>query len=466
MKKIAILIYTFISVFTLIGCDIVLNQPNPPVPTGIDTIDAPFERFFNDAQSKSITIRVTKSEWQKLDDYMVEYHERFGNYRDDRYVIADAVYQDEEGSIEIPYIGLRTRGNLSRMRIVDEDGNPQLSHFKISFDQTFDLTPFSPEYDQIRSRRVFGMEEIDLKYNRNNDETFITEKYAHDMFRAYGVLAQQTTLVKLYMEIDGVTYFYGLYTAFEPIDRHFLRRRFDDDHAEGNLYKNLWQQFGPATLKNDFHPNAIGIRNVQTNYRPAYDLKTNKSIANHDELIDFIANINNLSGEAFRMYIQTHFDVDRFLRLLAVGALNGNPDDYRAMANNYYLYHDPVGDVWHMIPYDYDHGMGQGWDGLGNYSLDLDLIDWRNLTGQSHPLVEKILEIPAYRNQYIAYILELTEPNGIFTPNRFIHLFIQQMSLYDHELNEALQPLRFGLRNIEWYYQMKHEQVDQQLRND
>jgi spore coat protein H len=126
-----------------------------------------------------------------------------------------------------------------------------------------------------------------------------------------------------------------------------------------------------------------------------------------------------LSGDAFRIYIAQHFDVESFLRLLAVGALNGNPDDYRAMGNNYYLYHDPINNHWHMIPYDYDHGMGQGWDGLGNYSLDLDLIAWRNLTGKSHPLAEKILAIPAYRAQYVNYLLELTEETGIFSIDNF-----------------------------------------------
>jgi spore coat protein H len=132
------------------------------------------------------------------------------------------------------------------------------------------------------------MEEIDLKYNRNEDETFITEKYAHDMFREFGVLAQHTTLLKLYVSVGGETHFYGIYTAFEPIDKHFINRRFSGDHAKGNLYKNLWQQFGPATLKNDYHHDAIGIRNVQNNYRPSYDLKTNKSEGNHQALIDFI----------------------------------------------------------------------------------------------------------------------------------------------------------------------------------
>jgi hypothetical protein len=87
---------------------------------------------------------------------MVEYHQRYDNYRDDRYVITDIVYEDQEGKIEIPYVGLRTRGNLSRVRIVDEDGQPQLSHFKISFDQTFDLTAISPEYDQLRKRTVLA----------------------------------------------------------------------------------------------------------------------------------------------------------------------------------------------------------------------------------------------------------------------------------------------------------------------
>jgi hypothetical protein len=319
-------------------------------------------------------------------------------------------------------------------------------------------------YQTVVDRLVFGVEELDLKYNRNRDETFISEKYAHDLMREFGVYAQHTTLARLYVQINDVKTFYGLYTVFEPIDQYFINRRFSDTSTEGNLYKSLWQNFGPATLSTNRHALSIGIRDVQTNYRPSYDLKTNKKTNDTSDIRTFMSNINALSGSEFKTYIESHFDVDRFLRLLAVGALIGNPDDYRAMANNYYLYHDPDLEIWHMIPYDYDHGFGQGWDGLDDYSLTLDLIEWKNLTGQSHPLVEKVLAIDEYKQTYINYLIELIDSeNGMFHIDHFLELYTGQKNIYDASLSSAKQELRFGLRNITEYYTEKTQQVKTQF---
>jgi spore coat protein H len=462
MKKIISIVFILMMTLTLVSCDIPLN--NPSQNEEINEILYPFDRLFNDANEKSMTIIISSSNWQQLDDYMIDYDNRHGSFRDDRYVSADFLYKDQQGEVLIPFVGLRTRGNLSRVRIHDDEGNLNLSHFKISFNETLDLSPNSALYKKVVDRLLFGLEELDLKYNRNADETFISEKYAHDLMRNFGVHAQHTTLTRLYIQIDDVKTFYGLYTVFEPIDQYFISRRFDNQADKGNLYKSLWQNFGPATLSTNRHQLAIGIRDVQANYRPSYDLKTNKRTNDTSDIRAFMQNINDLSGEAFKSYIETHFDVDRFLRLIAVGALIGNPDDYRAMGNNYYLYRDPQLDQWHMIPYDYDHGFGQGWDGLGDYSLKLDLIQWKNLTGRSHPLVEKILAIEDYKNTYIDYLIELIDPeNGLFHIDHYITLYDQQKNIYDASLVNAKQDLRFGLRQIREYYTDKTNQVKTQF---
>ena len=477
MKKIGLIGLAFLVVLVLVACDIPLTQgPNENTPTIDDQYHiSTFERFFDDSKEKSLTIHISKNQWNLLDQYMIDYYERYGNYRDDRYVLSSVVYRDDAGAITVPEVAFRTRGNLSRVRIQDDEGVLNLSHFKLKFNRVIESNALESIDESIDKRLVFGVEEIDLKYNRNLDETMISEKYAHDLMRDFGVYAQHTTLVKLYINIDGEETFYGLYTAFEPIDEQFIKRRFELDHAKGNLYKSLWQHYGPATLSDNYDPNAIGIRNVSENYRPAYDLKTNKRTNQTTDLQTFIANINQLNGLAFQTYIEDHFDVDRFLRLMAVGALLGNPDDYRAMGNNYYLYHDPVEEKFHMIPYDYDHGLGQGWNGfgdqgLGDYSLGLDLITWFQLTDvftghdHTHVLSEKILAFPEYVITYQNYLLELIDDTeGLFRIERFLALYTQQKTIYDDDLPSDLQSLKFGLRNIEWYYQEKTNQVITQL---
>lgn len=430
-----------------------------------------FSRLFNDAISKNITIQISESEWVLYDLVMLDYYQQFGDYRTDYYAMADFLYEDEEGQVLVEKVGFRTRGNMSRVRIQNDDGSLNMSNFKISFHETFDME----EYSANKLRRVFNLEELDMKWNRNYDETYLTEKFSLDLMQDFGVHAATTTLANVYIEIDSTRYYYGVYTIYEPIDEEFLEKRFSREESNGNLYKSLWQQFGPASLRNDYPSQAIGIKDESINYRPTYDLKTNKSIADHSGLKSFISNVSGLTGTNFDEYITANFDVDRFLKYLAVGVLLGNPDDYRAMGNNYYLYINPVSGKWTIIPYDYDHGMGQGWDGspvFYNWTIDHDIYTWGNLNaalqGKSYanPLSDKILKIERYQLQYEAYLKELINPNNnYFNYEAFKTLYDQQKNLYDEDLNNALMNMNFGERNIQWYITEKTTKVNQQIAN-
>ncbi|MDO9629021.1 MAG: CotH kinase family protein, partial [Acholeplasmataceae bacterium] len=437
----------------------------PPVDLPI-AIPVDFDRLFNDEVEKSFTIVITEDEWDNLDLEMRNYHSQFGNYRTDFYAKADVIYTDSIGNVHITDIGFRTRGNLSRVRIQNDDGSPNLSHFKIKFN-----ADFNPSNSK---RRVFDVEELDMKFNRNHDDTYLTEKYSMDLFNDMGVFAAKTTLAKFYIQIGETTHFYGIYTIFEPIDNLFIQKRLDKVEAEGNLYKSLWQQFGPANLGAGYHVNAIGIKDTSINYRPAYDLKTNKKINDHTELINFIKEINQRNGTNFKQYIEANFDVSMFLKYLAVGVLLGNPDDYRAMGNNYYLYQNSATRKWMMIPYDYDHGLGQGWDGaqvFSNWTVGADIYKWGNLNGSMlnienypHPLVDKILKISEYQLEYEGYLRELIDQEkNLFSHERFNTLFQMQKSLYDDDVSSAMMSKRFGLRNTSWYFNAKINDIQSQL---
>jgi spore coat protein H len=429
-----------------------------------------FERLFDDTVQKSITIKISQGEWNYLDSVMIDYYNLFGNYRTDYYAKADLVYEDPSGLINVKNIGFRTRGNLSRVRIQEDDGTLNLSNFKISFHQDFDLKEFA----SLKDRTVFGLEELDMKVNRNNDGTYLSEKFSLDLFSAFNVYAAKTTLANLYIEIGGTSHYYGVYTLFEPIDEQFLKRRLDDGMTDGNLYKSLWQSYGPAALQTGYDNLAMGIKDESMNYRPAYDLKTNKKVPDHTELIDFIFNINNLNGEDFQEYIEANFEVDMMLRLLAIGVLLGNPDDYRAMGNNYYFYQNSLSGKWVMIPYDYDHGLGQGWDGapvFTNWTVGYDIYEWGNLnevfTGQigfSHPLSDKLLSIESYQILYESYLDELIDPESdLFDYEVFYQKYLEQRNLYDEVLVNAMMHLPFDLRNSEAYFTDKITDIQAQL---
>jgi spore coat protein H len=473
MKKILTFIIIFTTTSFLYACHIEMIPPREMPIENINSIET-FERLFNKPGEKSLTIKISMIEWYQLQEMKINYAQRFhGDLRIDDYVKADLYYEDDIGEFWIEHIGFRTRGNTSRVLIMNQDGNPNLSHFKISFKETFDLDRTSEAYQALRNRRVFGLEEIDLKYNGNRDQTYLNERFSMELMNRFDIFAQKTTLINLYIEIEGDKTFYGVYTLFEPIDEAFIRRRFDVEDEVGNLYKALWQQFGPASLQIP-STNAIGIKDASINYRPAYDLKTNKRTGTHLELNEFIRQINVLEGQQFKNYIEQHFDVDMFLRFLAATVLLGNPDDYRAMGNNYYLYHHPNNQRWTLIPYDFDHALGIGWDGapvFQNYTIGADIYTWGNLNAHllgldeyAHPLSDKILSIETYQIRYEDYLLALIdEQNDLFNFSSFYTLYTHYKDLYDYHLDQALLSLRFGLRDIETYIENKRADVLNQV---
>lgn len=467
MKKIMFIMFIISIGIGLISCDEITYEftPNPDDQTSEEAFGT-YERLFEDITYRKITISLINENLELLNQSLLDHQSQFGNLKTDVYVHADMIYEDDLGTIEINNIGFRTRGNLSLQPVFDEDGNINMNSFKINFREQFEGL-----YPENSGRRGFELKELDLKWNRNNDETYITESYALNMFDHFGVYAQSTSHVLLSLKIDGEETLMGLYKAFEPIDDEFIERRFSKTESDGDLYKSLWQQYGPATLEPITNLDAIGIRDVSLNYMPAYDLKTNKDTSNHSNLLDFIDKINHLNDQDLETYLNQYFDVEMFLRLLAVNVFIGNPDDYRAMGNNYYLYQNSKNLQWMMIPYDFDHGLGQGWwqnDVYPNYSIGVDIYEWFDLndalTGvdHQHPLVDRILDNDTYKIMYNQILNEIL--NDIyFTSNYFISRHDMVKDVFENTFDDAIHHQSFGLRNIESYINDKRDDVTNQL---
>lgn len=472
IKKIFLAIIFISLVLVLNACiDVIEEEQDEIIIDDQMNESLSFSDFFNDEIKKDIIIEISQDEWERLNQDMNDYYDQFGNYRTDAYAKAKMYYSSDQTDTQlvIENIGIRSKGNTSRVILEDEEGNLNKSHFKISFHEDFD----QDQFDIYDDRTVFDVEEFELKYNRNLDSTYINEKFSFDLFNDFGVVSAKTTLSNLYIKIGDETYYYGLYTVFEPVDKIFLEKRFDDDNRDGDLYKSLWQGFQPASLQNNYSELEMGIKDESINYRPTYDLKNNKKSSNHEALIQFIDEINTWTNLEFETLIESIFDVDNFLRLLALGALIGNPDDYRAMGNNYYLYQEETSLVWHMIPFDYDHSFGIGWNPTETYTIDADIETWFNINAEllgletyAHPLSDRILTYDVYMEQYKDYIRELIdEQSGLFRYERYEAAYLQAKSLYEQDVqsNDIFDQIDFNLRDIESYFTQKIEQMNNQL---
>lgn len=468
MKKILVLVLFFCIGF-LAACDEKIGPDEEPIIEE-PVIDPNYDRLFDDNNEKSFTIEITSTELNKLDQYMIEYRNQFGDYKTDAVVEAKLKYEDEQGVIDVENIAFRVRGNTSRNRLINDNGDLNPSSYKVYFDKAVYAQKGSVLHTFINERTVFGLTELNFKFNRNYESTYITEKFSYDLFNDFGVFAPKITHAKLYLKIDNKTNYLGIFNVVESIDQSFLTKRFKNED-QGNLYKVLWQQFGPASLEKNYPSGAIGIKDESIHYFPSYDLKTNKKTNDTSDIVTLINMLNDLEGSYFKTYIEANFDVDRLLRLLAVGVLLGNPDDYRAMGNNYYLYRNNVSGKWVMIPYDYDHGLGQGWDGspvFTNYSIGMDIYTWGNLNSHivgheiKHPLTDKILEIPEYQLRYEGYLNDLIE-TGLFTKEAYFDTYLTVKGLYEDSVNQALWVIPFGTRNIDGYITGKTEDILNQL---
>jgi spore coat protein CotH len=280
-----------------------------------------------------------------------------------------ATFEYDDGvSVEVvENVGFRLRGNTSRFSAKKS--------YKVSFN-SFES-----------GGKFLGVEKLNLN-GEHNDPSIIRSHLAWELFASHGVAASRAAPVRLF--INGT--YYGLYANIEHIDEQFLQSRFGGD--SGTLYKNLW----PADLAY-LGPTGEAYRPTDSSRRP-YDLKLRDSDdEGYDDLAHFIDVLNNTSDALFAEEIERVFDVNGFLRSLAVDVLTGSWDNYWFLKNNYYLYNNPHSGLFEYIPYDFDNSFGIFWDGIENGADwgTRDLYNWGS-QNELRPLTDRIMSRPAYRN--------------------------------------------------------------------
>ena len=223
---------------------------------------------------------------------------------------------------------------------------------------------------------LFGIDKLNLN-NGFKDPSYLRERLATDVLRAAGVPASRTAYARL--TISGEPH--GLYLAVEQIDKEFLAANFADD--SGNLYK-------PEIPDGD-----LVWRDGDIASYPNIGLKTNEATPDHTALIAFIDVLNNGGTLA------DVFDIDAFLRFLAVNTALVNLDSYAGTAHNYYLYLDPTTARFVYVPWDTNEAFGNFSCGLPPDQL-LALPYEAPICGDpaQRPLIMKILADPAHRARY------------------------------------------------------------------
>ncbi|MBQ3922423.1 MAG: CotH kinase family protein [Spirochaetales bacterium] len=362
----------------------------------------------------TVELTFTDANWNKL----LQNYNPSGSYvslakNRKLYSACDFVYTKDGKTYTMSNIGVKNRGNSSyrsgENATTHQTTNPeyQQAHFKLKFNKYEDDTAHHLE----RSAKA-----MNLKF-MVSDASYVQEVYCYDLFRRFGVLtAPRCSYTKLYITVGSTPKaYFGVYKAVEAIDKQYLKERvaagvFKGD--DGNLWKCLWQN-GPANLIST-SSNLFGV-DTETS-APAYSLKTNDDGATLQnaaiaQFKEFITNLNNKSGDAFKTWIASAFDVDGFLKALAVNVACGMWDDYWRNCNNYYIYFDTDGKAY-FIPYDYDNTLGATNSGLMTSPAEKNPLEWGNANNNGAPLVTKILAIDEYMTQYKQYLADLASDSN------------------------------------------------------
>ena len=415
------------------------GQDELPSPDYPEEDIALFNALFNPENHISLKLDISDSELKKIQkDY--EYYSSFGSkspiYRmADLYVTITTPNGESETHV-IEQVGVRMKGNMSRTDFYsDENGMYNLIHFKISFGETFDDETYygsdalvweSKDVRKERKNRTFAtLEKIDIRWNRNDDPTYIRESYAYDLYREFGVLAPHTNLASVDIGRDHA----GVFVIYEPVDDIFLEKNLPQSALGGDLYKLGWTNEG-ATFTSF---KSYGIEDEDAGKFYIYDLKTNKKTSTHESLQNLITKINQ---GITKNGIADIIDINNFMYFCAVSYFIGNPDDLRNNFNNCYLYFRADTGKAIFIPYDVDRGLGVNTWNPSGHGMTQDSPFQRTGAGSgthtSPIFLKTVCRDGMYKDEYIAALRDV-DSSEMLTNNAFKARFNLAKSLYSKE---------------------------------
>ena len=253
------------------------------------------------------------------------------------------------GNVVINDAMIRLRGNPTWWNVDDK------MQFQIGFDK----------YDD--DGHFLGLKKIAFDaatYNRH----MLRDRLALQIMRDMGITAPCANNARVY--VNGA--YYGIFTNLEKIDEIFLQRAFDD--PTGDLWK-----------------------------RANWELETNKKTAN-DMRLKALRNADTVAE------LESYLDVEQALRVFAAEAIIPDSDGMWAGGLNFYVYDEPVGDKFVMLPWDLDNTFERFNDPPdGEYPTNPDPIVWEKPTTHGRPFYTLAMTDPDWFNYYIEVVGEQVE---------------------------------------------------------
>jgi spore coat protein CotH len=328
--------------------------------------------IFDDSRVRRVELRITQANWKRM-------------------------WQQPQSKTRVE-ADISIFGELVESVAVSMKGNASLSDSGAKKSWKIDTDYFIPgqEYHNLKQLLI---------HNNFGDASMLREKMAYDMMNFAGVPAGFTTYIEFWVDIvddEDPAEYVGVYTMVERVDSKFVANRFGNDEGTGNLYKaDAWFEQGGADL-------AYYGAHIENYPKPrgevAYGLQTNLDNPDYTDILSLAYLIDGMdyeTAEDFASALEQSFNVDGFLRYLAVIFTNLNLDTYPYTGNNYYLYHNLTTGKFEFLPWD----LNNSWSNFGGEAqfpfygepCCMGPLTWA-------PLFTRVFEVERYRQDYAAYV--------------------------------------------------------------
>lgn len=239
---------------------------------------------------------------------------------------------------------------------------------------------------------------------------------AYDLFRFAGVRVPSARHVRL--SVNGTPQ--GLYLEYEdPDNKDWLWDMFGD--KDGDLYKAaLDMPASEGQPKQKYFADTTYLGADDALYPKHYNKKTNHedpAIANDYSVVRvFLEQLNALPEAELGAWVESHFEIDRFISYLVVSNFIANWDSFPQRPKNFWLYEVRREGRLAFIPWDLDATFQQAtsvFNQMGTRApilfslLKLDYEPYHPQEGTQRPLAWRIMALPQYQAAYIARYREL-----------------------------------------------------------
>lgn len=443
-----------------------------------------FEDLFDYHNKIQIDLHMDTAEWLKIETDYVNYSSQGIKSPIYRYAKSVDITVEKNGVETVfsyEHIGVRMKGNTSRRDFIDENGHIYANiHLKLSFQETFDDPLFYTEAERMtwtseerlaqQNRDFLGMSKIDLRFNKNEDHSWIREYYALEMFRSFGILSQHSNFSQLNVHTEKGKIAYGLYLLTEPLNKSFIKRSLSSSQtyinmrpwAEekvgtvgvvgskyGQFYKASYglKSGGGRADMTSTESRLFGVEPEDASYLPVYELKSNtENGGDHTLIKNMITKLNNGTLDDIKQVV----DLDYFAMYEAISTILGDPDDLRNNYNNYAMYFRRTDGKMVIIPIDQDRvlGISKDYDPSGDAMSSVSPYEQRAVganENQCNPLYTKtILQKNEVRTAY-EEALQTVLASKWMTTEHFNTIYDVVKANYEAYTKTTLRPLDWTL---------------------